>query len=66
MAMDKNRILELAGVEAKKVQILNEVAGDTIQDKAIDWIDDLLAALPEKEQYGEKGDILRFILKRIQ
>ena len=39
---------------------------DDIPTKAIDLIDDMLFALPENEQYGERGDILRYILQCLQ
>jgi hypothetical protein len=39
---------------------------DDIPTKAIDLIDDMLFALPENEQYGEKGEILRYILQCLQ
>lgn len=39
---------------------------DDIHTRAIDLVDDLLFELPEAEQYGEKGDILRYILQRLQ
>jgi hypothetical protein len=39
---------------------------DDIPTKAIELIDDALAGLSEEEQYGERGDILRYILQRLQ
>lgn len=39
---------------------------DDIPTKAIELIDDTLAGLGEEEQYGERGDILRYILTRLQ
>jgi hypothetical protein len=39
---------------------------DDIPTKAIDWVDDVLDSLSEEDQYGEKGDILRYILQRLQ
>ena len=43
-----------------------EVPLDDLHDKAIDLLDDMLYALPEEEQYGEKGDILRYAIGRLQ
>lgn len=56
--MDTKRLQELAGIK--------EAAGDSINDLAIDMVDDMLDSLPEKEQYGQRGDILRHILKCLQ
>ena len=39
---------------------------DDIHTRAIDLIDDMLFELPQDEQYGEKGDILRYIMQRLQ
>lgn len=39
---------------------------DDIHTRAIDLVDDMLFELPQDEQYGEKGDILRYILQRLQ
>ena len=39
---------------------------DDVHTKAIELVDDMLFNLPEDEQYGERGDILRYILQRLQ
>ena len=39
---------------------------DDTATKAIELIDDTLAGLSEEEQYGERGDILRYILTKLQ
>jgi hypothetical protein len=39
---------------------------DDIPTMAIDMIDDMLDSLSEEEQYGPRGDIFRYILKRLQ
>jgi Tfp pilus assembly protein PilP len=44
----------------------NDGSIDSIHDKAIDLLDDILDSLGEEERYGEKGDILRYALKRLQ
>ncbi len=39
---------------------------DDIPTRAIDLIDDMLAGLPEEEQYGENAKILMYILSKLQ
>ena len=43
-----------------------EASFDDIPTKAIDMVDDMLAGLHKEAQYGEQGDILRYILTRLQ
>lgn len=38
----------------------------TLHNATIDFLDDMLASLGEEEQYSEKGDILRYAIKRLQ
>lgn len=47
-------------------EIMEEIAPDVIHDVAIDYVDDMLAQLSDEEQYNEKGDVLRYILSRLQ
>jgi len=37
-----------------------------LHDAAIDLLDDILASLDKDNQYGEKGDVLRYAIKRLQ
>jgi len=39
---------------------------DVMSAVAIDYVDDLLAQLDEEAQYGEQGDVLRYILNKLQ
>jgi len=39
---------------------------DDIPTMAIDYVDDMLDSLGEEEQYGVRGEILRYILSRLQ
>jgi len=45
-------------------EVMNEE--DVMSSVAIDWVDDKLAQLSEEEQYSEMGDMLRYILKKLQ
>ena len=58
--MNRNRLLELAGVQ------LNEAADDDIHTKAVDLMDDMLSNLNQQAQYGEQGDIIRYIVSKLQ
>jgi hypothetical protein len=55
--MELEEMKKLAGIEENI---------DDIPTQAIDFIDDMLARLPEQEQYGTQGDILRYILQQLQ
>lgn len=44
----------------------DEAMDDSIHDKTIDFLDDMLAGLDRNDQYGEKGDMLRYALTRLQ
>lgn len=39
---------------------------DVMSSVAIDYVDDLLAQLDDEAQYGEQGDVLRYILSKLQ
>ena len=41
-------------------------SSNPIHDRAIDYLDDLLNALSEEDQYGPRGDMLRYAIKRLQ
>lgn len=56
--MNTERLKELAGMISEDV--------DDIPTKAIELIDGMLYNLDKEEQYGERGDILRYILTRLQ
>jgi len=42
------------------------VEGDSMDDIAIEYIDTIFDKIDEEAQYGQEGDILRYIVKRLQ
>jgi len=49
-----------------KTNDIFEYDEDVIDSIAIDYIDDQLSQLSNDEQYGEQGDVLRYILSKPQ
>ena len=49
-----------------KISAIEEAMDDSIHDKTIDFLDDMLAGLDKNEQYGERGDMLRYALTTLQ
>ena len=51
----------------KVADILEEMADEEVMHNvAIDYVDDMLAQLNDEEQYGPKGDVLRYIISKLQ
>lgn len=51
----------------KVVDILEGMPNEEVMHSvAIDYVDDMLAQLNDEEQYGEKGDVLRYIIAKLQ
>ena len=64
-----DRLRHLAGlppIDKTQHVIMEEMSVDDIPTKAIDMIDDMLSGLASDAQYSEQGDILRYILKKLQ
>jgi len=54
----------LTGVEPVVEQI--GVEGDSMNDIAIEYLDSIFDKIGEEAQYSQEGDILRYIVKRLQ
>jgi len=54
----------LTGVEPVVENI--GVEGDSMNDIAIEYLDIIFDKIDEEAQYGQEGDILRYIVKQLQ
>lgn len=54
----------LTGVEPVVENI--GVEGDSMNDIAIEYLDIIFDKIDEEAQYSQEGDILRYIVKRLQ
>lgn len=62
----KASVNEVSDEELDRQGMEQEEQAPVLHEKAIDLLDDMLDALGEEDRYGERGDVLRYALKRLQ
>ena len=65
--LNSGTVTEVSDEELDRQGLEQEEQAPILHDKAIDLLDDMLENLTDEEdRYGEKGDVLRYALKRLQ